>query len=69
MPGKTTMSDRPRIGSTPGNERLEMRDGPAEGSAWLEIVMNSVSVAGAGGLEPGAGGGFTVGQDRDQAWL
>ena len=45
MPGKITMSDKPRMGRTSGKERAEMRDAgtPASPELAPKILMNSVS--------------------------
>jgi hypothetical protein len=45
MPGKITMSDKPRIGRTSGKERDEIRETGAPASPELtpRILMNSVS--------------------------
>jgi len=43
MPGKMTMSDRPRIGKTPGRELEETRGGVSGLPVAPRILMNSLS--------------------------
>ncbi len=43
MPGKITMSDKPRIGSTSGKALVETREGVSAASAVPRMLTNSVS--------------------------
>ena len=42
-PGKITMSDKPRMGSTSGSDREETRLGSSDFSPEPRMLMNSVS--------------------------
>ena len=71
MPGKTTMSDRPRIGRISGSTREETRSGVSALPAVPRILINSVSgevmIKPTRGLDAGARGELQIGSQSPSA--